>query len=275
MASYDTVVLNSKYTLGWYRNFTSAVYERMNVGGWLFPRTQILHPPVTLIPPIPQDQMLPDRTNIVMVGRFFAGRQSKGHPQAVEIFADLLPYLKASVNLIMVGNAMPRSEVYIQAVRDLIKSKNLEDRVHLEISAPSDRVVEILRTGVVQWHLTGLGVFDDPASLEHFGISIVEGMSAGCIPIAIMGGATDIINHGHDGFIAVNAEQVMNFTRTIFEMPPGDQRLIRESAQAKAPRFEFSHFRDQFIDIVQTTFRMKPTHALDASLLQQWRAEEF
>lgn len=53
--------------------------------------------------------------------------------------------------------------------------------------------------------MTGLAAYshDDPADHEHFGISIVEGMSAGCLPIAYcVGGAGDIIRPGerHSGW---------------------------------------------------------------------------
>ena len=47
--------------------------------------------------------------------------------------------------------------------------------------------------------MTGLAAYshNDPADHEHFGISIVEGMSAGCLPIAYcVGGANDIIEQG-------------------------------------------------------------------------------
>lgn len=49
--------------------------------------------------------------------------------------------------------------------------------VQFHVGAPAEEISKMLGTAIVQWHLTG---FDsppgtDPASEEHFGISVAEG----------------------------------------------------------------------------------------------------
>ena len=70
----------------------------------------------------------------------------------------------------------------------------------------------------MQWHLTGADVDADadPASLEHFGISIVEGMSAGCVPIALAkGGPSDIIDVREEaGLVVHQSREITCFMRT-------------------------------------------------------------
>ena len=47
------------------------------------------------------------------------------------------------------------------------------------------------------------GVIDDPASVEHFGISIVEAMSRGAIPVVTAaGGPSEIVIHNVTGYHA-------------------------------------------------------------------------
>jgi glycosyltransferase involved in cell wall biosynthesis len=142
---------------------------------------------------------------------------------------------------------------------------------YLQVSATSDRVTEVLQSGLVQWHLTGLGVHNDPASLEHFGISIVEGMSTGCVPVAYTGGAEDIIQHGHDGYVATSSEEVMQFTRSIFSMSAIQQKEMQERVREKSHQFEFERFEQRFHNLVRTTDMIRPKQPISKSVLASWR----
>ncbi len=258
LGSYDAVMLNSHYSLRWYHTYSVPVYHSLHANNRLFPRMQIVHPPVTLLPPLPDAAHRPARKNIVMVGRFFAGRQSKGHPEAVRIFAELYTSLPKDTNLVMVGNPMPGQTSYLDDLNNLVRSFGLTDRIEIVLAAPSERVISILQSGVVQWHLTGLGVQDDPASLEHFGISIVEGMSTGTVPVAYIGGAQDIIQHGHDGYVASSAERVLQFTKQVFGMTAREQQVMQERCIRKSKQFEYARFEETFHNLVTVTQRLKP-----------------
>ena len=47
------------------------------------------------------------------------------------------------------------------------------------VASPSSELEQVLQSALVRWHLTGAEMTtSDPASEEHFGISIAEGESA-------------------------------------------------------------------------------------------------
>ena len=62
------------------------------------------------------------------------------------------------------------------------------------------------------WHLCGLGQ-SDPANVEHFGMSTVEAMQNGCLPIVFDGGGQrEIVEHGVSGFRFASAGDLRQLT---------------------------------------------------------------
>ena len=117
--------------------------------------------------------------------------------------------------------------------------------VDIVASAPAEVVLGFLHAARVQWHLTGAEVDaeSDPASLEHFGISIVEGMSAGCVPIALAhGGPSDIIQEGKNGFLVSNASELMVTTARAFAFPEAERDAMWRAAQERAAQFTYASF---------------------------------
>jgi glycosyltransferase involved in cell wall biosynthesis len=74
---------------------------------------------------------------------------------------------------------------YYHHIAQMIKSCDLENYLSLEVNISSDALKSILRRGKVYYH---------PMPEEPFGISIVEAMSAGLVPIVPeIGGQTDFV----------------------------------------------------------------------------------
>ena len=105
------------------------------------------------------------------------------------------------------------------------------------------------------------------------GISIVEGMSSGAIPVAYFGGATDIIHTGVDGYVAVSATQVQSYTRRIFLMTPDEQRTMQQRCKEKSTQFEYMNFQNNFQQLVNITHMMKPSVGISAERLKEWRKD--
>jgi glycosyltransferase involved in cell wall biosynthesis len=67
----------------------------------------------------------------------------------------------------------------------------------------------------IYWHASGYGEDEerDPVRFEHFGITTVEGMAAGCVPVVLgKGGQTEIVSHGQNGYLWYNLNELKNLT---------------------------------------------------------------
>ncbi len=55
------------------------------------------------------------------------------------------------------------------------------------VDAPGAELADLYARASIFWHAAGLGedAEDDPNRMEHFGISIVEAMSAGAVPVVL------------------------------------------------------------------------------------------
>ena len=84
----------------------------------------------------------------------------------------------------------------------------LSSRVNL----PADELRELFARASVYWHATGFSV-KEPAAQEHFGITIIEGMAAGAVPVVFnSGGPPEIITSGENGYLFDTLEELVDDT---------------------------------------------------------------
>jgi glycosyltransferase involved in cell wall biosynthesis len=181
--TYARYLANSQFTASW--------VERL----WGRP-ADVLHPPVrpTVVPGEKQPLIL-------VLGRFFDpsfGHSKKQH-ELLATFTELhrsgrLPGWRMAI----VGGCDAANREYaLQVRRDAI---GLPVEVH--VNAPGHVVERLLGEASLYWHGAGLGEDADrhPERFEHFGISVVEAMAAGAVPIVYgAAGPAEIVRDGVDG----------------------------------------------------------------------------
>ena len=98
----------------------------------------------------------------------------------------------------LVGGCSPEDRAYALAV----KREALGLPVHVHLSAPGAVLTDLLGRASIYWHAGGLG--EDPEThpdrFEHFGISVVEAMGAGVVPVVFgAAGPAEVVRDGVDG----------------------------------------------------------------------------
>ncbi|MBV9407785.1 MAG: glycosyltransferase, partial [Candidatus Eremiobacteraeota bacterium] len=113
------------------------------------------------------------------------------------------------------------------------------------LNASADVVRDLYATSTCYWHATGFGQNETlyPERMEHFGIAVVEAMSAGAIPLVYAaGGPADIVDDGENGAHWHNADELVQKTLEIIEMSEDEADALRGAAYGKAHRFDTDAF---------------------------------
>jgi glycosyltransferase involved in cell wall biosynthesis len=188
---YERIVVYSEFA----RQHTVEAMAQVALG--VVPRVDIVAPPVALVGGSDE----PRGPVILSVGRFYAGGHPKRHDMLLEAFEGIRREWP-SAELHIAGALHPEAVHRDHLLRLQRRARDLPVTFHVN---PSRSALEALyRRASVYWHATG---FDSSAStrpehMEHFGIAVVEAMSAGCIPVCFAaGGPLEIVSHGHTGYL--------------------------------------------------------------------------
>jgi glycosyltransferase involved in cell wall biosynthesis len=106
------------------------------------------------------------------------------------------------------------------------------------------------------WHATGLGIDEEkqPADMEHYGITTVEAMAAGCVPIVInKGGQKEIVQHGVSGFLWNTLEELQECTLLVMR-DEALRRKMSDAARTRAAHFSRDSFVSRTMDLLQPLF---------------------
>ncbi|MCH9697947.1 MAG: glycosyltransferase [Gammaproteobacteria bacterium] len=225
--SYDVFLANSSYTAGWVKQW------------WDVDNCVVLYPSIAL-PDLNPDQLKKYRV-ILNVGRFFRSGHNKKQLELVQVFKRLIDSGNIDNNwkLILVGQVDPSQQAYLDEVREEAQGYPIEINNNIEL----DALREIYSQAAIYWHATGMGESTErnPERNEHFGISTVEAMSYGCLPIVInAGGQPESVSNGENGFLFDNEQQLEQFSLDsieLFETNPERYQTMSACAVARAQFF--------------------------------------
>jgi glycosyltransferase involved in cell wall biosynthesis len=203
LRAYDNIWAITQYTQKWVRHYWAR-------------DSRLLYP---LVKPI---KALPKENSIVSVGRFLVGHSNKKHEVLVRAFREMVDAGLRGWQLHIVGGLTDEPE-HARYFAELQASAQ-HYPIHLHPNLPHAQLSELVGKAKIYWHATGFGedLTRFPDRAEHFGISTVEAMSAGCVPVVINAGGQPEI---------VTSEQCGYLWRTVDELKAQTLQLIHQPEQ--------------------------------------------
>lgn len=121
------------------------------------------------------------------------------------------------------------------------------------INKSNDELWDSYNKAKIYWHASGYGenLEVHPEYAEHFGISTVEAMGAGAVPVVInSGGQKEIVTEGEDGLLWNSLDELMIKTEQVIK----DEKLLKslsEKAQKRAEDFSKEKFQEVILRLVE------------------------
>lgn len=205
---------------------------------------------LVLYPPVDTKSFQPKRkTNLILsVGRFFAPSNPKKQEVLVDAFIGMVKSGFRDYRLVLVGGVTGDSSAAVAKLQ--AKSKNFPIEIISDASFP--KLQDLYSQARFFWHAAGFGedLEKAPDKAEHFGITTVEAMSAGVVPIVFAGGGQkEIITSGKNGFFWQTPVQLAKITSRL----AADailQKKVAAATVARSKAFSIEKFFAKLDEIV-------------------------
>ena len=230
LQSYQKIITISEFCKYWIREYWGLDSE-------------ILYPPVNTHSFTPAREK---KNWITHIGRFFVTGHSKKQLDLIRVFKEIVD----------AGSAHNWELHFVGSVHDGKKHQEYFDAcviaaagypIFFHVGVPFTELNSILSHSKLYWHATGLDENQNanPVLMEHFGITTVEAMAAGCVPIVINAGGQPEIITPESGFIWNNRKELKEFTVQLIQ---DDQlrRTMMKAATARSQYFSREMFKERF-----------------------------
>ncbi|MEK7497530.1 MAG: glycosyltransferase family 4 protein [Patescibacteria group bacterium] len=206
--------------------------------------SEVLYPPVDVAKFKPGKK----ENTILYIGRFSDLLQKKRQDILIKAFKKFFDSGFKDYKLILAGGSDVGVNKFVEKLSKIskgypikiFKSPNFNDLRKLYSSAK------------IFWSASGYGVDEakEPKEVEHFGITVVEAMAAGALPIVFYGGGhKEIVNDGVNGFLWGTIGALISKTKKIVE----DKRLyfkLIKNAKAGSQKYSYERFEKEFLALL-------------------------
>jgi glycosyltransferase involved in cell wall biosynthesis len=166
---------------------------------------------------------------ILTVGRFFAEPHSKKQDILVKIFKSHANDVFKGWKLVIAGGLTEKSgDSLVRQLRHMSVGCPIDIRVNISYQ----ELISLYSTSAIYWHAAGFGedINKHPERAEHFGITTLEAMISGAVPIVYnAGGQKDIVSEGFNGFLWSSEDELVNKTKNLIHSPDLYDRIQKDA----------------------------------------------
>ncbi len=243
LENYDDVIVYSEYSKRHLRERT----KRLTMHE---PRVTVVPPAVPMYGESAESVRVPGR--IVNVGRFHPLGHCKRQDVLVEAFRSLVERTgRKDLELHLAGTVSSEAlsrEFYLD-----VHARASGLPVYFHLNASPEKVRELYATSSYYWHGTGYGQSETlfPERMEHFGITVVEAMSAGAIPfVYAMGGPAEIVADGETGYQWKTLDDLVEGQSHVLGMSETETSALRSRGRVAAMRYDTATFEERLSQII-------------------------
>jgi glycosyltransferase involved in cell wall biosynthesis len=183
-----------------------------------------------------------EKENIILsVARFEEG----GTKKQLELAAAFVklrrqaPEVSGSWKLVLAGGSNPDNP-YLSRLEEFLAGVDAED-IEVKTNVSEEELKGLYRKSKIFWHLCGLNQ-DDPARVEHFGMTIVESLQNRLVPIVFDGGGQrEIVEQGVSGYRVVSPNGLIRRTLELMK-DPKKLNALSEGAYKRSRHFTMEAF---------------------------------
>lgn len=244
LRGYGIIAANSRFTQEW-------IQHRWGLS------STIIYAACELV-----EETQPKAKIICHVGKFAANLNQKGLDKRQDVLLETfkaLPDLhQAGWQLHLAGGCdlTPKNSAHVAALQRAAEGYP----IYFHVNASLAELQQLYRTASLYWHASGYGSDAQryPNAQEHFGITPVEAMSAGAVPVVFnSGGPTETVTHGVNGFAWDHISELAAYTRCLAADEPL-RSTLSQAAIARSQHFSKANFLARLDAIVEQLFVDKP-----------------
>jgi glycosyltransferase involved in cell wall biosynthesis len=201
----------------------NSAYTKKHIDGAFRMDSKVIFPPVD----VEKFQAKKKENIILSVGRFFSPLHPKKQEILVREFVAMYKNGLRNYRLVLVGGVTIENFSEVTKLR----KKSTGYPVSIIPNAKFGELQDYYAKAKIYWHAAGYGenLEENPQRAEHFGISTVEAMAAGCVPIVFAGGGQkEIVIEGKNGYLWSTTEELKEKTLTVIK----DTKLWQEMSTA-------------------------------------------
>jgi glycosyltransferase involved in cell wall biosynthesis len=189
---------------------------------------------VVIYPPVDTIGIKPKRKEnlILYVGRFSQILQNKGQEILIKSFEKMFDAGLKDWKLILAGGTEVGVGDYLEKLRKMSSGYPVEI-----IESPDFKTLkDLYGEAKIFWSASGFGEDEEknPEKVEHFGITIVEAMIGGAVPVVYnAGGHKEIVKDGENGFLWDTPAKLIGKTTSLINDPSAIRKIslsVRESS---------------------------------------------
>ena len=205
---------------------------------------------VVVYPPVATDQFIPKKKEnlILFVGRFSQLKQAKNQDFLIKAFKSFSKKMNTPWKLILAGGSEIGVGDYVEKLRTLVGDSKIEI-----IENPSFKeICNLYGRAKIFWSAVGYGVNEDkePEKVEHFGISVVEAMSAGAVPVVFKaGGYKGIIQDNENGILWNRLSDLCSKTKELISNKKV-MSYLTDKAREASEKYSYERFQKDFLNLL-------------------------